>query len=545
MRRRNKRNYGEESYWKTSTDIMAGVLLVILLILMLLLLYITQLSNGDSTYSPFYDEVTANNGEYDIQPTTTYDDISSGSYNKPEKEDSGSSGGGGGEDDPGKDNPDVGKQDEGHDKTAVYVTVVDEETGNVIKKEGILFELYADKNAVGGLQVLHTYYPDVVEYKQYQTTKKGTFYLPEKISLGWYSFHNLVAPEGYGLAENFNFQVNESLDWSNPFLVKIPLSPSKNKIYVRCVDADTKQKVEGQTYDIYAAENIVTLDGTVRYKSGQKVGTITCDANGFGASEKLYLGKYYLSQTTTAPFYARFMSRVDTEVKLTNSEKDAAVIECNKTKADFILTDEYSGDPIKGAVYNVTDKGNLTTDEKGRVLVSDLDKNKTYKVKLMSVPEPYIISSENLEFTVDKDGLINGESHPAFEQTAYMTRLSVDIKDIIFKNSVTGSDLTLYDANDGEADMWNSYGEPRIIEGLKPGTYYLEVGENSSDRIKIDVKDTSALQKSENYIWTMWDTILLIASAIMFVIAVIIIIRIISFRRKKKANEQKDNVEEK
>ena len=131
----------------------------------------------------------------------------------------------------------------------------------------------------------------------------------------------------------------------------------------------------------------------------------------------------------------------------------------------------------------MSDKGNVTTDEKGRILVSDLDKNKTYKVKLARVPEPYIISSENLEFTVDKDGLINGESHPVYEQTAYMTRLSVDIKDIIFKNSVTGTDLTLYDANDDVADMWNSYGEPRIIEGLKPGTYYLEVGENSSDRV--------------------------------------------------------------
>ena len=545
MRRRKKRNFGEESYWKTSTDIMAGVLLVILLILMLLLLYITQLNNGDYSYSPFYDKITTDNGAYDVQPTTYVgNNITDGSYMKPEKDSSGG-GGGSGEDDPGKDNPDVGKKDEGHDKTAVYVTVVDEETGNVIKKDGILFELYADKNAVGGLQVLHTYYPDVVEYKQYQTTKKGTFFLPEKISLGWYSFHNLVAPEGYSPAENFDFEVNESLDWSDPFLVKIPMSPSKNKIYIRCVDADTKAKVEGQSYDIFAAQDIVTLDGTVRYKSGQKVGKIVCDANGFGASEKLYLGKYYLSQTVTAPFYARYLSRVDAEVKLTNTEKDAVVIQCNKTKVDVVLTDEYSGDPIKGAVYTVTDKGDLKTDENGRILIADLDKDKTYSVKLKSVPEPYNISSEGEDFTVDKDGLINGESHSVIEQTAYMTRLSVDIKDIIFKNSVTGVDLTLYDENDNSVDMWNSYGEPRIVEGLKPGTYYLEIGDNSSDRVKIDVKDTSAVQKSENYLWTLWDTILVIASVVFVAIVVFVIIRTIRNIRKKKANEQKDNVEEK
>ena len=311
------------------------------------------------------------------------------------------------------------------------------------------------------------------------------------------------------------------------------------------MDADTKAKVEGQSYDIFAAQDIVTLDGTVRYKSGQKVGKIVCDANGFGASEKLYLGKYYLSQTVTAPFYARYLSRVDAEVKLTNTEKDAVVIQCNKTKVDVVLTDEYSGDPIKGAVYTVTDKGDLKTDENGRILIADLDKDKTYSVKLKSVPEPYNISSEGEDFTVDKDGLINGESHSVIEQTAYMTRLSVDIKDIIFKNSVTGVDLTLYDENDNSVDMWNSYGEPRIVEGLKPGTYYLEIGDNSSDRVKIDVKDTSAVQKSENYLWTLWDTILVIASVVFVAIVVFVIIRTIRNIRKKKANEQKDNVEEK
>ena len=546
MRRRKKRNISEESYWKTSTDIMAGVLLVILLILMLLLLYLSQMKQAENDNHINDNYAAANNNDYDVQPTT-YDDHHSydALYTVPPENHSG--GNNGGDNDPNEEKPVDNNPDEGHDKCAVLVTVVDDETGNVIKKEGTLFELYAEKNAVGGLQKLHTYYPTKIEYKQYQTTKDGTFYLPEKIPHGWYSFHNLVAPKGYGLAENFDFEINESLDWPDPFLVKIPLSPSKNKIYVRSIDIDTKEKVPNQTYEIYAAENIVTLDGTVRYKSGQKVGQITCDANGFGASEKLYLGKYYLSQTTAAQYYARYMSRIDAEVTLTNSEKDAIIISCTKTKADFVLTDEYSGEPIKGAVYSVTDKPDATTDENGKIVIFELDKDKTYSITLKSVPEPYKITTDKQDFAVDKDGLIGGEAHPVFEQTAYMTRLEVDVKDIIFKNSLTGVELALLDENDKTVDLWNAYGEERVIEGLAPGTYYLEIGDNNSDRVKIDVKDISALQKSETFKWTLWDTILILAAAALIAIISFITVRVVRNRRKKKkANEQqKDTVEEK
>ena len=52
MKKRNKRNVSEESYWKSATDIMAGVLLVIMLVLMLLLLYLTQVEKekADNKY---------------------------------------------------------------------------------------------------------------------------------------------------------------------------------------------------------------------------------------------------------------------------------------------------------------------------------------------------------------------------------------------------------------------------------------------------------------------------------------------------------------
>ena len=548
--KRKKRNVSEESYWKSATDIMAGVLLVILLVLMLLLLYLTQMKKEDYENKADYDGYGI---DYDLgdnfQPTTEVDYHKyDGSYMEPPEE-GGGGGGGGGEDDPGTDVPQEINPDEGHDKTAVFVTVVDEETGNVIKKAGTLFELYADKNGVGGLQTLHTYYPEKIEYKQYQTTDNGTFYLPEKITKGWYSFHNLVAPEGYGKADNFDFEVSEPLDWPEPYLVKIPFSPSKNNIFVRTVDADTQKAIGGVTYEVYASEDIVTLDGTVRYSAGQKVDEIKCDKNGAGQSKKLYLGKYYLVQTTAAQYYARVLTQVDVEIKMTDTaEKNAAVVQCKKTQIAVTLRDEFDDSPIVGATYSVTDKEALKTDENGALIVTDLEKNKEYTVTLTELPSPYRIKSHKAVFQVDQDGNISGNAQALYQQLAYKIRLTVDVKDQIFRNSVSsGYIFKLLDSNDQTVDEWESVGADHMIDDIEPGTYQLEINGDSSSRLKVNVKDVGTVQKFETKVWTIWDTVLVIAGIITTVIVLFITIRVIRYlRRKKKQNgKQKNTVKEK
>jgi len=52
----------------------------------------------------------------------------------------------------------------------------------------------------------------------------------------------------------------------------------------------------GAEYEIRAAEDIVTLDGTVRYTVGEVVDTIITDENGYAESKALYLGKYEIKE---------------------------------------------------------------------------------------------------------------------------------------------------------------------------------------------------------------------------------------------------------
>ena len=61
------------------------------------------------------------------------------------------------------------------------------------------------------------------------------------------------------------------------------------------------QGLVGAVYEITAAEDIYTLDGTLRASKGEVVDTVTTGADGTATSKELYLGKYEVKEIT-APY---------------------------------------------------------------------------------------------------------------------------------------------------------------------------------------------------------------------------------------------------
>ena len=59
-----------------------------------------------------------------------------------------------------------------------------------------------------------------------------------------------------------------------------------------------KRGLPGAVYEIIAAEDIITPDGTVRNQKGNVVDTVTTDENGTAVSRELYLGKYEVREIT-------------------------------------------------------------------------------------------------------------------------------------------------------------------------------------------------------------------------------------------------------
>ena len=54
----------------------------------------------------------------------------------------------------------------------------------------------------------------------------------------------------------------------------------------------SEKGLAGATYQVIAAEDIVTGDGTLRYEKGTVVDEITTGEDGTATSKELYLGKY-------------------------------------------------------------------------------------------------------------------------------------------------------------------------------------------------------------------------------------------------------------
>ena len=524
---RPKKHHESEDYWQPATDIMVGLLLVIILVLSLLLSYLARKDDKyeyETTQTTIY---TTDDDRDDTSHTTewtrrTEQDGGGGGGEKETTTTTVPSAGGGG-------NP---SEDQG--KTAVLISVIDEETGNIIKQKGIKFELYADRDAQGGLQALHTYYPTKIEYKEYETDDNGRFYLPEKIVKGWYSLHNLTVPEEYEAGSNKNFRIKKPQDWDDPFLVSVPLSPAKNIIKLNAIDSETRDPVADGVYEIIADEDIVLLDGSVRLKAGQSAGILRCDENGYAESKRLYLGKYRIRQKKAREYYAINDAVINTEVK-NSADSEVPICEalCEKTAYTLTLTDEYTKEPIADAVFLRENGKQEKTDENGSILLTDLSKGTEYSLTLDELPAPYRTSEKlSTSFKVNKKGQIKGDAKYDFEATAYAIRFSATVEDRLLRNDVDGVNLTLYDSDGKPVSSWDVGGTDHIIEDLEPGTYQLEIAGRSSTRKTFEVKDVGGLQTQSLYIWTALDFVLIFAGVALLVGFVLLLVYLI--RRKKK-----------
>lgn len=67
-------------------------------------------------------------------------------------------------------------------------------------------------------------------------------------------------------------------------------------------------------FQIYAAEDITTLDGTVRYQQGELVDEITTSDNGIAKSKLLYLGKYTVIEKTAPDRFINANEQYDIEL---------------------------------------------------------------------------------------------------------------------------------------------------------------------------------------------------------------------------------------
>lgn len=515
MKPKRRRPDDDLNFWQPATDMFSGLMLVLMLVILLLALYLVNI--------PEHQEVDSEPGNVMATPEGAHDGIGA-VIKRPETNTGGNpddNGDGGNEkgDDGGDQEYDGTGGEQPHDggtggggggsgtghgvgpgegmKSAVYVVMVDAETDRTIKEEGVQFELYGADNS---LQVLNTYYPEKISYRYYETTEQGTFYFPEKLWQGQYIVHELTEPEGYDAAANQTFDLDDEYDWPEPFVVKVPLSPSRNVIRIQMNDVQTGLAVAGGTFDVIAAEDIITHDGTLRYHEGQIVGQITCNEDGYGISDELYLGNYIVRQKDIPEYYVGQDADLDCSVeKKTEVEAPLNTLATQMTRMTLTLTDElYSSRPIEGAAYTITADNGTTkeavTDASGQIVLDQLVKNTTYTIRQTAAVGDYALDTQEHTFSVAADGRINGEAEQTISLTNRMIRVEIGASNSPFGGQSAGVDLELYDASDNLLQSWTTTGTPVTLTDLQPGSYYLVMGGNTEKKYSFQVNDQAAIQ---------------------------------------------------
>ena len=554
MSTRKRRNEPENEYnfWQPATDMMSGLVFVLILIIALLGLYLLSDYTGYEEAPSSSEEAASSHVDDDDHGSWYHDDLhgtgdgnGDGSGDGKYDQQIIQSGGGGGYGEDGI-------------KTAVFVELIDDETERRIQEQGVRFELHRTDTTHlqnGTLQTLNTYYPEKINYREYETTEEGVFYLPEKIWQGSYYFHELTEPEGYDAAADTYYDVDRMYDWPDPYVVQIRVAPCKNIIRIQMNDAETEEPVGGGTFRVLAAEDIITKDGTLRYSAGQQVDVITCGDTGYGESKELYLGNYTVQQLSAPNYYTTMQESLDVTVEKKNGElPELHEITAEKTKITLDLADELTGQKLEGAAFTVTNERTgavqtLRTDASGGILLTDLDKNTTYHIRQQQAPENYRADTADYALTVDANGLIDGQSSARLALTNRMLRVSVHAVDMVLRGDLDGEVLSLYNAQDQLVDSWTTNGAGRMFTGLAEGGYYVVRGtenDENAKRYSFTVQDTARQQDWNIPVFTLRSGIALAVGAALAagVIWLLVFLFGLLARRRKAGKAATQNTDE-
>lgn len=263
----------------------------------------------------------------------------------------------------------------------IKVIKVDAETGNTIPYAGAAFQIYKPDGSL----VTQTFtYPEVTTIDTFYTNDEGYLITPETLEYGTgYALVEVQAPYGYIInTEPVYFDVTQDSSEEEGGVTVIEVTKSNmpqkgvieisksGEVFSSVMVAEgvyqpvyAVQGLSGAVYEIAAAEDIYTLDGTLRCSAGEVVDTITTGEDGTAVSKALYLGKYTIKEIT-APDGMIINNEVHTaelvyagqEIEITETstsfcnDRQKVSVSLNKV----METDDLFGIGCKGEVTAVT-----------------------------------------------------------------------------------------------------------------------------------------------------------------------------------------------
>ena len=344
--------------------------------------------------------------------------------------------------------------------------------------------------------------------KSYIWTSVNNVYTISPIPAGEYTWSEINAPNGYVKAKDQVITITNMQ------------KPQDFIMYDQIAEYDVTFKKINENSESITAEFSLTDEKSniLKFEAGEK--TI-----------KLTPGKYILSETKT-PIGYKTSNNITFEVSnigtiIIDGENVPNIItvvnEKLYGKVSLTKTDEETNSALKNAIFNLYDKNNniiktskitngeyvvdnkgtdkLTTNESGILQIDGLVFG-NYILKEEVAPDGYVTPNNlSINFTIDETcfnelGTAIVKNLGTFTNTK--TKVSIDKIDSITKKSLSGAKLSVIN-NDNETVVqeWTTDGSAKIIKGLKVGeTYYLiendsPYGYSIANKQSFIVKNTS------------------------------------------------------
>ncbi|MDR1272544.1 MAG: hypothetical protein LBK04_06130, partial [Clostridiales Family XIII bacterium] len=188
--------------------------------------------------------------------------------------------------------------------SAVKIYKEDSETG---KKVPVSATWQVIDRTTGAPVEMVVWYPEETHITEFVSNENGELMMPERLPSGIYELKEITAPakNGTGYVRNtanvqFDIPVGPGRQFDDPLIVTMKDVPAKGQITVIKGDGGSKGGfVGGAVYTVTAAQDIYTLDGTLRAAKGAVVDTITTGADGKAKTKALYLGRYAVQEKTS------------------------------------------------------------------------------------------------------------------------------------------------------------------------------------------------------------------------------------------------------